>query len=242
MSSERRIRASRANGARSRGPATPEGKQRSSYNAVRHGLLATCVVLPGESAEAFHALVDQFVERFQPLDNFEFNMIEEMAAHYWRMRRAWAVETVTLRDSIAAQRRDDPVERIAGAMGKLAGDPLLQLLHRYETRLHRMYHRVMRNLLQLREEIPNLPDEPDDSQPIAETLPFPARDEANLPNEPNPTNEHLDSSPAPAPAPYSSPSLIAPAPITAIPEIHGAPIPPPSPPSGCYPGDSAELP
>jgi hypothetical protein len=172
MSSERRIRASRANGARSRGPVTAEGKKRSSYNAIRHGLLADCIVLPGESVDDFHALVGQFVGRFQPLDDFEFNMIEEMAAHYWRMRRAWAVETATLRDTIYAQPSDGPADRIAAAMGKLAEEPLLHLLHRYENRLHRMYHRAMRNLLQLRAEIPNLP------------------------NEPGPTNEHLEPEPA----------------------------------------------
>src|SRR5438874_3284770 len=103
MSSLKRVLASRANGARSRGPTTPGGIARSSQNATRHGLLAKCVVLQNESASSFEDLLRQYVERFQPADGIEFALIEEMAAAYWRMRRAWAIETRTLDDAVAAQ-------------------------------------------------------------------------------------------------------------------------------------------
>jgi hypothetical protein len=46
-----RAEASRRNGARSRGPRTPEGKARSSQNALKHGIRAQkFLVLPDEDA------------------------------------------------------------------------------------------------------------------------------------------------------------------------------------------------
>jgi len=63
LDSSRRIRASRANGARARGPVTPEGKRRSSQNAISHGLLARSIVLENESPEAFETLFSQHIDR-----------------------------------------------------------------------------------------------------------------------------------------------------------------------------------
>ena len=47
--SELQSAASRANGARSRGPVTPQGKRNSSRNGIRHGLLSKTITLQGES-------------------------------------------------------------------------------------------------------------------------------------------------------------------------------------------------
>ncbi len=79
-SSLSRIRSSRANGARSRGPQTSAGKQRSSLNALRHGLLAKQVVLSNGASANFHWMIAQHIRRFGPADGVELGMIEEMAA------------------------------------------------------------------------------------------------------------------------------------------------------------------
>ena len=89
MSSHRKTESSRANGARSHGPVTAEGKQRSSQNALRHGLLAGQVLLEGESREAFEENLTDLVQRFQPADEVACSFIEEMAVCHWRIRRTW---------------------------------------------------------------------------------------------------------------------------------------------------------
>jgi hypothetical protein len=150
MSSLRRGKSSRANGARSRGPATPEGKRRSSYNAVRHGLLAQCVVMAAEAGENFELILRQHVDRFAPADGVEFAMVEEMASSYWRLRRAWAIETRMLDDAFNAQTSGDQLGCIATGFKDLAAQPSLQLLLRYQASLHRTYTRALHNLLLLR--------------------------------------------------------------------------------------------
>ncbi len=154
MSSLRRILSARANGARSRGPVTAEGKRHSSQNAITHGLLARTTLMQGESPEALEALFNQHVARLAPADGVELGMVQEMAAAYWRLRRAWAIETRTFDNEVTAQTADDQLDRMAAAFANLAAKPSAALLHRYETRLHLIYHRTLQNLLLLRRAIP----------------------------------------------------------------------------------------
>jgi hypothetical protein len=150
MSSLRRVQSSKANGALSKGPVTPAGKQRSSLNALRHGLCAKCIVLDHESRENFLILLQQHIDLFQPANEVEVGMIEEMCAAYWRQRRAWSIETALLEKQIALQPDGSNAERMASAFDRLAAAPTLPLLHRYETRQHLMYQRALRTLAILR--------------------------------------------------------------------------------------------
>jgi hypothetical protein len=174
MSSIRKIESSRANGARSRGPVTESGKLIASQNARRHALLARIVLLENESPDGFAEVMTDHLERFQPADSVELGMVEEMAAAWWRMRRAWSIETQLLNDCFDFTEPGDGTRQLAAAFKNPDDSHGLALLHRYEARLHNMYHRVLKNLLLLQT--------------------------SNVPNEPNPISEHSGPQP-PAPEP-----------------------------------------
>ena len=87
MSSDLKTQSARANGAKSRGPATPEGRAKSSRNSLRHGLSAKSVLLPAESHEQFQLLLDAHIQQFQPANPVEMDLVEAMAVARWRLRR-----------------------------------------------------------------------------------------------------------------------------------------------------------
>ena len=161
------VKASRANGARSRGPVTDEGKRRSSLNALRHGLLAKNVVLNNESEELFTALLSKHIIKFDPADDVEQCAVDEMVASVWRMRRLWAIEKSLFQKATEKRTGNDELERLSSAFSDLAATPELQLLDRYEARLHRMYQRSLYNFLILREF--DLPDSQFDPAGSADT-------------------------------------------------------------------------
>jgi hypothetical protein len=159
MSTLRQIISARANGARSRGPVTAEGKERSSQNAIRHGLFAKCVVMSNESSVGFHQWREQFIQRFGPFEGVEQAVVEEMVAASWRLRRVWALETGVFNDALAAQPPGDEMTRTVAAFRSLARGPELDLIHRYETRFNNMFQKSLYNLCLLR--APVLQNEPD---------------------------------------------------------------------------------
>src|SRR5215471_2304271 len=66
MRTPKQAAASRANGAKSRGPVTPEGKAISSRNALKYGLYAESHIIPGEDSTDFDALVESFHQLYGP--------------------------------------------------------------------------------------------------------------------------------------------------------------------------------
>ncbi len=145
MSSERKIRASQLNGAKSRGAVTPEGQRKSSANSARHHLLSKTVLLDSERPEAFADLIAGLTREFNPQTETQRALVETMAVSRWRQTRVWAVERATLQSAMEAIDPDtvEPATRAARAFRSLADDSrTLDLLSRYETRFDRQFARA----------------------------------------------------------------------------------------------------
>ena len=82
-----RAATNRANSMHSTGPRTEAGKQRSSQNALRHGLTAQTAVLPNEDPEAYQRHVQQFLDEYQPANSTETQLVHEIANTAWRLNR-----------------------------------------------------------------------------------------------------------------------------------------------------------
>src|ERR1700683_973253 len=77
----------RANSRHSTGPRTDSGKQRSSLNALRHGLTAASPVLPSEDQAAYETHRRQFFDEYQPATPTETHLTQELADTAWRINR-----------------------------------------------------------------------------------------------------------------------------------------------------------
>ena len=93
MTSLKQIEANRRNAQSSTGPRTEAGKQRSSRNAVRHGLTAETVIEPLEDAEDYEAFEEAMAASFDPETAVERELILRLASLLWRLRRATSIET-----------------------------------------------------------------------------------------------------------------------------------------------------
>ena len=95
--SHARAAASRKNGAKSRGPKTPEGKARAAQNALKHGMRAQkYVLLPQEDAAAFAALESAIVTELAPEGVLQTLLARRVAVAAWRLERADRMEAEVL--------------------------------------------------------------------------------------------------------------------------------------------------
>jgi hypothetical protein len=148
----------RINGGKSRGPKTPEGKAKSSQNAIKHGIFAQVVVLKTENADLFAELTQDYIRRFEPRDEVEFALVEQMVAATWRLSRCWELQTQTMNLEMARDQDPDSENLKARSFHAAIGNgSAMQLLHRFENSYERIITRSIRTLANLRKNFP-MPD------------------------------------------------------------------------------------
>lgn len=154
MATDKQQAASRANGAKSRGPVTQEGKDKCSLNRLRHGILARTVVLPGESTERFHELLTSLREELAPQTAIENLLIQKMVVAQWRQMRMWGIEKAGLvhevRNQPAADAAQDPPTRDALAFRSLSGQSRTGLINLHEARYDRQFTSALEQIRKLR--------------------------------------------------------------------------------------------
>ncbi len=164
MSTEAQRKANRQNAKKSTGPRTPEGKARSSKNALKHGLLARDAVMADEDPAEYDRQLQILEENLFPKNAIEFELVLQIADSRWRLRRITRIEagltTYQYHGTDRATRERYPDTVVPGRNGEnqLLGKSMqdhTQALHnlaRYRTMTSRDITRALRMIRQLRKD------------------------------------------------------------------------------------------
>jgi hypothetical protein len=156
--SQARLLANRANAQLSTGPASPEGKAKSSLNAVKTALTGRTVLLPSDDAAAYEQHVRDYDKEFKPMTTREYDLVQSIADSSWRLQRIPALEMAIYaqgRCQFATQFNDhEPALRPAliELHTHLAYEKQLRNLQIQEARLHRRREKDIAELRQLQQE------------------------------------------------------------------------------------------
>src|ERR1700730_12951229 len=159
MPSDLKSETSRINGAKSHGPKTPEGKETSSQNSLKHGFTSRkTLILKTESPDEYQEFLAQHIAIHQPTTLPESELVDQMAIARWRIRRFVGAETVLI-DCEMVRNRDkvskefgptDSDVHLAMAIRSLADESrCLSLMSRYEARHQRTHDKAYAALREL---------------------------------------------------------------------------------------------
>jgi len=196
MASQAQIDASRANALLSTGPRSVEGKAASSQNALKFGIHAQSLIVPGEDLEEFAALARQYQQQFRPTGPIETALVETIVRSQWMMSRYARIEAQVISTQVAALEPEPDYPLGAVFSQDAAGPNVLQKIFRRQQAVQRDWYRAIAELraIQERRRFHEVDDEP---QPMAMPPELPAAPQARL---------RFDK---PAPAPARPPAVAA---------------------------------
>ena len=107
MHTDEQKNASKTIGAKSKGPTTEVGKAKSAANANRHNLSGDrFMLLSTEDPIAYVEHIKYYVERFQPADPVERDLVDRLIAASWRDKRMDSMEASLFELKMEEQRED----------------------------------------------------------------------------------------------------------------------------------------
>jgi hypothetical protein len=159
MRTDKQSEASRTNGAKSNGPKTPKGKANSAQNSNRHNLTgAQIILLSTEHPIEYLDHEEAYLERFQPIDGVERDLVRKLIAASWREKRMDAMEAQMLEMEMDKQRPkiSREFEFISGetrqTLALLGTQDIREawnLLSRYQAAARRSYNSAFKALREL---------------------------------------------------------------------------------------------
>ena len=108
MATPAQIQANRRNAQKSTGPCSVEGKAAVRFNALRHGVDAESLVIPGEDPAALADLFSDYREQFHPVGPLETALVETIVRADWCQRRYARVEAEVIKSLMAAAEGEVP--------------------------------------------------------------------------------------------------------------------------------------
>ena len=78
------------------GPKTPEGKLNSRKTALKHGLTAKTVILPGEDPDQIHARAERWRQTYNPVGAAEEELVDQIALASLRLKRITRAENAAV--------------------------------------------------------------------------------------------------------------------------------------------------
>jgi len=144
----------------STGPRTPDGKARTSRNALKHGLLSGQILLSHEDADELDALRETLCADLRPVGALEELLVERIVSSAWLQRRALRAETalMTWNEQLRMQwepeyyehgRTRKPKQPDHGNEFEMLTDHRLDKIQRYETTKERQMYRALHELQRL---------------------------------------------------------------------------------------------
>jgi hypothetical protein len=129
--------ANSANAQASTGPRSPEGKARSSRNALTHGLSAHLFSIPADQLQAYTAIESGLINELQPAGPLEGEAVMQIVDAVWRLRRIRA-----LIRQLAADSHADPFAHPESL-------PAIRQLYRYRATAEMQLYRAIGALREL---------------------------------------------------------------------------------------------
>ena len=133
MLSQAQQTANTSNAQLSTGPRTPEGKARSSQNALQHGLNARDLVIRADESEEFQLLQASLQDDLQPQGALEQDLFGQLLHAAWNLRRVRRLEADLARG---------PHDRLTDN----SCDRAFTRFARHHARFERSYFRCLREL------------------------------------------------------------------------------------------------